>query len=125
MPALRSISESALLFISYNTWLGQSRQESLYRLFIGQIRVLGGLHQLSQIFVRIQAILNRRLDQAEYGCSAGGTLRRIGLPVNDEGLDTPSSGLAHIPNDGFVRISAGPVQPPIALGTSCPTPAGR
>ena len=58
----------------------------------GMDRVLG---QPGQVFVRILAILNGRLDQAEYDCTAGGSFRCVGeqevLPVNDEGFDTSFS----------------------------------
>ena len=68
------------------------RQQCLERIFLGQVCVLGCFHQPGQVAVRVQAIFNGGLDQAEHYCAAGGTLRGIGeqevLSVNDKGLDT-------------------------------------
>ena len=69
-------------------------QQTLYSLGIFQICIVCCLQQPGQILVRIQSILNRRLDQAEHNRAAGGTLWSIGkqevLAVNHKGLNDTS-----------------------------------
>ena len=64
-------------------------------ILLGYICILGRLHPPGQVFVWIQVVLNRRLEQAEHDCTVGCSLRRIGeqevLPVNGEGLDAALS----------------------------------
>ena len=61
------------------------------RILLRQVCVLGSLHQPGQVIVRLQAVLNRRLDQAEHDRTAGSSFRGVGkqeiLSVNDEGLN--------------------------------------
>ena len=62
---------------------------------MGQVCILGNLQHPGQILVRIQTILNGRLDQDEHHCATGGTLGCVGkqefLSVNDEGFNAPFS----------------------------------
>ena len=64
----------------------------MYRLFVGQVRILSRLRQPGQIFVRIQPVLNSCLDYAEHNRTAGCPLRSVGkqkdFPVNDKRLNT-------------------------------------
>ena len=64
----------------------------------GEVGGIGCFHEPCQVAVWVEAVFNRRLDQAEghgaAGCSTGGIGKQEVLPVNDERLYASGS----IPN---------------------------